>query len=510
MLDGSGLTKDEVDFLERFDVWKQDNGIWFYEPIPKVVPFHECNSEWRLLHGANRSSKSYSGAAEDVWYSTGLHPYKDIKTPNEGWVVSLSFKQQVEGVQPLILKLLPKDNIKKISYIKGEVIDTIWVIPGADPDPRTDLRNCSKITFKSSDQGERLFAGAGKRWIHFDEECSYKVWKESIARIAAGVPLQVWMTMTPIFEEEGTNRKVGMTWSYKELYCKRDGERISTFGVGIEDNIYLSKEQIESQKKKYHGAEYDIRIKGEFRLLAGNQVFDPEGLEKQERLTEGHVKKGRLEYEGRKVKFVEDDRGYLKIWQMPKHGDVYGIGSDIGLGTGGDPSAATVRLFNDLSLGATVHGQIPPDVMGDILKKLGIFYNQAWIGIEANSFGQATINEIKGTYHNLYYRYKRDQRTDKRTKQLGWWTDTKSKGILISDYGRAIRELALIIGDRNLLEEAMTYVIDGSGSSNAEAGCHDDLLIADMITYQVYKQYHHSFEMQAMERYKPSNQTAGY
>jgi hypothetical protein len=33
----------------------------------------------------HNSSKTYTGAAEDVWYALGNHPYKKIETPNEGW-----------------------------------------------------------------------------------------------------------------------------------------------------------------------------------------------------------------------------------------------------------------------------------------------------------------------------------------------------------------------------------------------------------------------------------------
>lgn len=503
------ITPKDLEFLKKFEQYVQHNGILFYEPIPKVVPFHKSSAPYRLLHGANRSSKSYSGACEDVWYALGNHPYKKIQTPNEGWVVSPSYKQQVEGIQSIILKMIPKANIRHISHIKGEAIDSIWVIPwGAHPDTPKD--QCSKITFKSGENNVREFAGAAKRWIHFDEEPKFEHWKESIARIGAGMPLDIWLTMTPIFEDAG--KKVGMTWTYRELYRKADNKRIQTFGVGVMDNIYLTEEQIEEQKKKYHGAEYDIRIKGEFKLLAGNQVFDPEAIERHSATCTDPEKIGRLDMDERgRIKFISDPRGYLKIYKEPEPGVDYAIGADIGLGVGGDPSAAVVRSMRSLDQMAEIKGQIAPDIMAHILQLLGHYYNKAWIGVEANSFGIATINVLKAKYSKLYFRYKVDQRTDKRTRQVGWWTDTKTKPIMIADYGEAMRNDVLKYRSSDLLDECMTYVIGNDGTANAESGCHDDLVIADMICFQVRKRYFHVRASSYQESsYSPANKISGY
>lgn len=495
--------------LKRYDVFKKYNGIHFYKSMPKTELFHKSEAPYRLLHGANRSSKSTTGGAEDVYYAMGIHPHKKVRTPNEGWVVSLSYKQQIEGVQPIIMGFLPKKNIKRITYIKSDVIDTIWVIPHGKPQD-IDLEDCSKITFKSCDSGPRLFAGAAKRWIHFDEEPTYAIYKECIARIGAGVPLDIWLTMTPIFEEAG--RKVGMTWTYREIYQKRDQKRIATFGVGIEDNIYLSKEQVEEQKKKYYGAEYDIRIKGEFRLLSGNQVFDVEHLEKQIDLCVAPKFKGRIELSntGNLIK-VADSRGYLSIWNDPKPGAQYCIGADSGLGVGSDPSAASIRDMRTLEQVATIKGQIPPDQFGDLLVKIGNYYNKAWLGIEANSFGIATIDSVKHRYSKLYYRYRVDRRNDQKTKQIGWWTDTKTKPIMIADYGQALRQETVIIKDLDLFNECVTYIIGEDGSANAESGCHDDLLISDMICFQVRKRFYMtSASAQTQQEYIPTSKTTGY
>ena len=409
---GSGVTAEEVQFLAEFEIYHRDNGILFYEPSPRIVPFHKSLALYRLLSGANRSGKSYSGAVEDIWYALGIHPHKKVITPNDGWVISRDYNAQKEGIQPIILKLLPKESVKDISHIKGEIIDTIWVIPKGR-NKKTPRDECSKITFKSCDSGVDKFGGAAKRWIHFDEEPPKNIYQECIARIGAGVPLDIWLTMTPIWEATGNGRKIGMSWTYHDLYKKADGRRIFCTSVGIDDNAYLTKEQKDEQKRKYHGVEYDIRIKGEFKLLSGNCVFDIQAVQDYmekcvDPIGTGYVKK---------KKFVEAERGDLKIWEHPDVKKKYFIGADVGLGVGGDPSCAVV-VDDKLAIVAILHGQIPPDVLGESLCSLGEFYNNAWVGVESNSFGIACINAMKHKYAKLYYKYQIDERSDHQSTSL--------------------------------------------------------------------------------------------
>jgi phage terminase large subunit-like protein len=475
--------------------------------------FHVPKFENYLACGVfnHNSSKTYSGAAEDVFYALGNHPYKKIQVPNEGWVVSPSYKQQVEGVQATILKLLPAKSIKDKNYVKSEVINSIWIIPHGFP-LDTPKEKCSKITFKSCDAGEREFAGAAKRWIHFDEEPPRGIWNEALARIGAGMPLDIWLTMTPIFENSG--KKVGMTWTYRELYRKRDNKRIFCLGVGIEDNIYLSKEQIEEQKRKYHGAEYDIRIKGEFKLLAGNQVFNPEKLEAMEHYITEPQAVGNLELDSHgNVKFVENNRGLVRIWEFPQKDTAYAVGGDVGLGVGGDPSCAQVLSMDNVDQCAELTGQVNPELFGKLSMWLAQYYNQAWLGIEANSFGIAAIDSIKKSYAKLYYRYRVDHRSDTKTKQIGWWTDTKTKPIMISDMARALNDGSVIIRSNMALDEFATYVIGSDGNANAELGCHDDRVVALMIALQVRKRFYqagNSTTSTHAPEFKPASSAGGY
>jgi phage terminase large subunit-like protein len=520
---GIRITQELVDILFRMDPelmdleelklthWlyenyaKRERPMNFYAPNDKAKLFHACSSPYRILHGANRSGKSYTGAAEAVYFAQCIHPYKNLE-PNEGWVVSETYKVQEEASQKLIMSLIQPDKIKKIINLKGGIVEQIWWDVVRDG----KLVGTSKIGFKSSDSGVRNFAGAAKRWIWFDEEPPQEVYKECVARIAAGHPLDIFFTMTPIFQQRGNQGRGGMSWVYRELYQKRDGVRISAFGMSVEENKFLSKEQIDEQKKKYTGVEYDIRIKGEFKLLSGNSVFDIEKIdEKIKNLPK--FAQGFLDHSGTNynLKFKDKINGILKVWEEPRQNGRYFIGADIGLGVGGDPSCAVV-LDENLVQVAELHGQIAPDQMGENLLKLGKWYNTAWIGIEANSFGIACIDAVKRTYGKLYFSYKIDGRSDQRTKRIGWWTDSKSKPLMIGEFAKAVRDESVEINCRELLEEMGTYVLGDDGSVNAEVGCNDDRVIAIMIAMQVRKKHLATASDTPLEVYTPSNSTTGY
>lgn len=485
---------------------KKERPIEWYEPNKVANNFHSSPSPYRLLVGGNRTGKTYSGAAEAVYMALCQHPFKPYLEPNEGWVVSETYKVQEEASQKIIMSLLPPNQIKKIINIKGGVMEAIHV----DVVKKGKKIGLSKIGFKSSDSGVRNFAGAAKRWIWFDEEPPQEIYKECVARIAAGMPLDIWFTMTPIFQQRGSGGRGGMSWVYREIYQKKDNVRTSAFHMSIDDNMFLTEEQKTEQKLKYTGVEYDIRIKGEFKLLSGNSVFDIERLDERIKLSPKFAQ-GYIDYAGAggSIKFHDKANGMLKVWSEPTPGRRYFIGADIGLGVGGDPSCAVV--FDDqLNQVAELHGQLAPDQMGAQLMKLGKWYHMAWMGIEANSFGIACIDAVKHTYGKLYFSYRIDGRSDVRTKRIGWWTDTKSKPLMVGEFAKAVREDAVTLNSTELMQEMGTYCLGDDGSTNAEVGCHDDRVIAAMIALQVRKKHLITSSDTPLESFVPSNAATGY
>ena len=49
------------------------------------------------------------------------------------------------------------------------------------------------------------------------------------------------------------------------------------------------------------------------------------------------------------------------------------------------------------------HGHIDPDLFGDELYKLGVFYNYAYLGVENNNHGLTTLKRYKIENIGIYF-----------------------------------------------------------------------------------------------------------
>lgn len=186
---------------------------------------------------------------------------------------------------------------------------------------------------------------------------------------------------------------------------------------------------------------------------------------------------------------IKENNGPLKIWQGPEMGAEYAIGADVaeGLATG-DYSVAEVVNTATMETVARWRGKCDPDRFGEILAALGTHYNYALIGVEVNNHGLTTIQKLRDTFYtNLYKRESGyDEDFEEPTSHLGWKTDMRSKRTAIDTLIKIIREGINKDPDKVFIEEAFSYVRDDRGRTNAEAGEHDDTVMAKAITFQLF------------------------
>jgi len=223
-------------------------------------------------------------------------------------------------------------------------------------------------------------------------------------------------------------------------------------------------------------------------ISSGRPVFNIKSLKKYQTITKDPIKRGYLRYDDSGyVKFVDDKKGYISIWQDPIPEKFYVIGADVAEGLEhGDYSCAKVGDTETFDEVARWHGHIDPDLYGEELIKLGKYYNDAYLGVENNNHGLATLSTIKRLeYWNLYFSKNYDRISDTMTQKLGWTTNTKTKPLMIDKLAEFIREVYLGIYDDYTISEMFTYVIDDKGRTNAQTGCCDDTIIASAITLQL-------------------------
>ena len=224
-------------------------------------------------------------------------------------------------------------------------------------------------------------------------------------------------------------------------------------------------------------------------LASGRCVFDTAALSAiQQRIAseEPPEEVSVLARDGGSVSFAP---AHLFIWRRPEPKREYVIGADIGGGgADGDAAAALVLDYEAGEQVAELHGRVVPDRFAHLLDALGRYYNKAELAVESNNHGHSALNTLHHTcqYPNLYRQADYNNPYD-RSGPLGWLTNAKTKPLMIDGLASVIAEGAITIRCAALINECLTYVVTDSGSTEAQAGKHDDRVIAAAIAWQVRK-----------------------
>ena len=223
-------------------------------------------------------------------------------------------------------------------------------------------------------------------------------------------------------------------------------------------------------------------------LVSGHCRFNTQCLKNMRNTTVNEGEKGILEEVYGNIIIKPNPTGWLRFWKKTERNEQFVIGADVAEGLEkGDYSTAEVLNLETLEQVAEIRCHLEPDVFAEELKRLGVFYHNALIGVEANNHGFAVLQELKRKYTNLYYMEIFEQATQTRKKKLGWHTNPKTKPLMVAEGGRIIREKLSTIHSPELISELMTYIRLVDGKTEAQEGCFDDLVVAYLIALQIIK-----------------------
>ena len=278
-------SRKDLKLLAAFQERYQSDPLWSFTPLPKQEPFANA-----VLNGpttenyfiaANRSGKSTIGA----YCGAHLARY-GLQTPRpavgertvvydratSGWVVSLDFPLSRDTIQPLyfdngfvppgITPFIPKREIKDGGWRAGDQV--------------LQLKNGSIIGFKSCDSGRTKFQGAGKDWIHFDEEPPKDIYDETVIRVAGGRRLRVFVTAT-LLPPEGIVG--GVTWLFSAVLQPWEQgalAHVNCFGSSIYDNPHIDPAELRRLEAIYPEGSVArrIRLLGEWLPgLSGARIY---------------------------------------------------------------------------------------------------------------------------------------------------------------------------------------------------------------------------------------------
>jgi len=255
---------------------RESNPLMFFEPYGKQKEFLKDRSFTKAFFGGNRSGKTTTGIVDDLIQCVdtnvlpeALRKYKRWEPPFYCRIVSPKFGINEGVVLDKLRDLCPKDQLHGDRFDKA--YDKVH--------RKLRFKNGSYILFNTADQDRDAHAGVKLHRVHFDEEPEgdhgFEIFKENRNRLADYFPnSQVLFTMTPLF---------GLSWTYDEVYERRDEKDVFCIVASMLDNPYIPKEFVDQQLSGLSKEERAGLIEGHFvhfhgRVLDGfseHHLIDP-------------------------------------------------------------------------------------------------------------------------------------------------------------------------------------------------------------------------------------------
>lgn len=379
-------------------------------------------------------------------------------------------------------------------------------------------------------------------FVHFSEvafyECSLANLQKSIGEAMTEDAFRVYETTANGFNEakdlwdSGTCYNLFYEWWRTSEYRSTEYQYLETKDPWLLERIEvlkekgLDKEQITWYCKKYDSYLDKNTIKQEYPITpteafvsSGDCVFDKEALNNQlaRVSTLQAVKTGYFKYdktpipikdsEGKvadfewrleNIEFVESRDGYITIHEEPrvKKDKDKVVVAKCPYALGGDTAGSGLDYFTGKVIDnltgrtvATLRKQlIDEDLYAEQMLCLGMYYNEALIGIETNYSRYPTRVLQKYGYTNLYMRERLDKISDSVEMIPGFETTTKTKPIIIGELVELMRNDPTIEVDVETLKEMTTFVKKENGKMEALDGAHDDLVMAKAIAHFISSQ----------------------
>lgn len=189
--------------------------------------------------------------------------------------------------------------------------------------------------------------------------------------------------------------------------------------------------------------------------------------------------------------------GPLKVWKKPEPYHSYTIGGDVAEGIeGGDYSPLACIDNESLETVAKYKARIRPDQFAEVANMLGKWYNNAYLGIEANFDGLWVNTELfeKFNYPNLYYREAIDDITRRVGRKIGFQTSERTRRPILDELQKMLHKHPDIWTNVDFLNECLVFIRNSRGRPEAMAGKNDDEIFATAIAYEIRRNAPEKFE----------------
>ena len=304
----------------------------------------------------------------------------------------------------------------------------------------------------------------------------YRLWKGAVAGENEYIPI-----FLPWFWTDEYRRKApeGMELSSEEEALKEKYELDN-------DQIYWRRLKIAESGELKFKQEYPSSADEAF-VVSGSSVFDIDKLDSLIPQAPSSIRT----WDANSKMFDDAKEGKLQIWEYPKFDSPYVLAADVSLGVGQDYSTAVV-LDKDYKVIALYRdNRIDPSTYGELLFYLGRYYNNAFLCVESNSMGIATLQKLESmNYVNMYKQTKIANVSNEEGVRLGFRTTVSTKPVIIGNLKRLITDEAINIPSNIMIQELKDYISTETGKTEAAPGTHDDTVMALAMGCEVLRTHY--------------------
>ena len=301
----------------------------------------------------------------------------------------------------------------------------------------------------------------------------YRLWKGAINGDNEYIPIFLPWFITPEYRRDAPE---GMVLTVEEE------EQVEKYGLDNDQLFWRRLKIAEGGKLKFQ-QEYPCTADEAF-IMSGSNVFNTQKLDSL--IPRPHQRQS--EWDPASKMFDAHREGNLYIYDYPKWEEPYVVGADVSLGVGQDYSSAVI-LNNKFEVVAVYrNNRIDPAQWGELLFYLGRYYNNAFMAVESNSMGIATLQKLDHMgYINLYKQTKVANVSNEEGERLGFRTTSATKPAIIGNLKNLIDNDGVMIPSPTVIQELKDYIATDTGKTEAAPGCHDDTVIALAICAEVMR-----------------------
>lgn len=450
------------------------------EFVGHVLAGHEI-----ALSGANQSGKTQIGAALVVSLAEGrdmLGNYKlpQMLEPPVFWVLTQTYKQQVESTQKAILKWLG-DWPHKIRYVPGqpESIQLLYVKPRNQPSQ--DHHRWAKIWFHVQATGDSL-PGGRIDGVWADEPPDIACWEEATARgRGPGYPFYLMITYTPIKRLEWEP----LAERFKDCWGRLEHNRIR-IQASVYDNPWNTPEYIEHLKNLWRGQwDYDARLLGAEVDDTGQCPFtNSDQLKTAMTRWQSKVRAPRLEeftvFQDSKEPIRAQVECFFDPHDFPEESWIGFVDPSLGINDAKhDPGGIHVYSRLNPRLFYRFHGFLEPVALGQLAGQLMQRCQGDPLDIEMNdNLGLQVMRGARDVGHdNFSVEMREDSTTGKMLTLYGWKTTRANRGGMIAAVQQLMLEDAVEIPSEGLISALRNVTVRPGGRVESRGRHHDEDMI---------------------------------